>query len=99
MLIGLWFFTKLGIITAYNTFCIRKGNKWKKIFYYQYGHFEYQVIFFGLVNAFTTFQTYIDLMLQVFIDIFVLAYLDNILIFFKKKENYVTYLQIILKKL
>ena len=62
---------------------IREGNKWKMAFRTRYGHFEYQVILFGLSNAPVTFQGYVNKILAEKLDIFVVVYLDNILIYTK----------------
>ena len=48
-----------------------------------YGHFEYQVIPFGISNALATFQGYVSKILAEKLDIFVIVYLDNILIYTK----------------
>ncbi len=50
-------------------------------FYTKYGHFEYQVMPFGLSNAPANFQGYINKILAKKLDIFVVVYLDNILIY------------------
>ena len=49
----------------------------------QYGHFKYQVMPFGLSNAPATFQGYINKILAEKFDIFVIVYLDDILIYTK----------------
>ena len=54
---------------------------------------------FGLVNAPAAFQAYIKLALQAFIDIFILAYLDDILIFSKKEEDHIAHVQLVFEKL
>ena len=60
---------------------IRKGNEWKTAFKTRYGHFEYQVMPFGLINAPASFQRYINKILVEKLDIFVIIYLDDILIY------------------
>ncbi len=59
---------------------IREGDKWKMVFRTKYGHFKYQIIPFGLSNAATSFQDYINKILIEKLDIFIIVYLDNILI-------------------
>lgn len=59
---------------------IREGHEWKTAFRTRYGHFEYQVRPFGLSNALASFQGYINKILAGKLDIFVVVYLDDILI-------------------
>ncbi len=49
----------------------------------QYDHFEYQIMPFGLSNAPASFQGYINKILVEKLDIFVVVYLDDILIYTK----------------
>ena len=44
-------FTQLDFTLVYHWMRIHKKNKWKTMFKTQYGHFEYQVMLFGLTNA------------------------------------------------
>ena len=60
---------------------IRKEDEWKTAFRIRYGHFEYQMIPFGLTNAPASFQGYINKILTEKLDIFVIVYLDDILIY------------------
>ena len=50
-------------------------------FYTQYGPFEYQVMFFRLSNAPASFQGYIHKILAKKLDIFIIVYQDDILIY------------------
>ena len=60
---------------------ICEGDEWKTVFQIEYGYFQYQVILFGLSNAPATFQGYVNKILAKKLDIFVIIYLDNILIY------------------
>ncbi len=60
---------------------IKKGDKWKTAFITHYSHFKYQVISFWLTNVPATFQGYINKILAEKFDIFVIVYLDDILIY------------------
>ena len=62
---------------------IWKGDKWKTAFQTRYGHFEYQVMSFGLFNAPANFQRYVNKILAEKLDVFVIVYLDDILIYTK----------------
>ena len=74
-------FTQLDLTSAYHRMRIKEGNEWKTAFRTKYGHFEYQVMPFGLSNAPASFQGYINKILAKKLDIFVIVYLDDILIY------------------
>ena len=74
-------YTKLDLWNAYHRICIREGDKWKMAFRTRYGHFEYQVLPFGLANAPATFQAYINQALAGLVDVTCIVYLDDILIY------------------
>ena len=74
-------YTQLNLIAAYHRLRIRKGDEWKTAFRTRYGHFEYQVLPFGLTNAPATFQAYINQALAEKLDVFCIVYLDDILIY------------------
>ena len=60
---------------------IRKGDEWKTAFRTWYSHFKYQMMPFGLTNVPASFQGYINKILAKKLDIFVIMYLDDILIY------------------
>ena len=60
---------------------IREGDEWKTAFRTQYGYFKYQVMLFDLSNSPAIFQEYVNKILDEKIDIFVIVYLDDILIY------------------
>ncbi len=69
---------------------IREGDEWKTAFRTRYGHFEYQVMPFGLTNAPAMFQGYINKILAEKLDVFIIMYFDDILIYTKSEgEKYV----------
>ena len=74
-------FTQLDLTNTYHQMRIQKRDKWKTAFRTQYGHFEYQVMPFGLSNAPATFQDYINKILAKKLDVFVIVYLGDILIY------------------
>ncbi len=53
----------------------------------RYGHFEYQMMSFGLTNALATFRGYINKILVEKLDVFVIVYLNDIFIYTKSKSK------------
>ena len=54
---------------------------------------------FSLINTLATFQAYINKALSGLVDYFVVIYLNDIFIYFKLKEDYYTYIKIVIKRL
>ena len=87
-------FIQLKLTSAYHQIRIREGNEWKTAFKTQYGHFEYQVISFGLMNELASFQGFINKILAKKLNIFVIVYLDDILIYINDDgDNHVAAVQ------
>jgi RNase H-like domain found in reverse transcriptase/Reverse transcriptase (RNA-dependent DNA polymerase)/Integrase zinc binding domain/Chromo (CHRromatin Organisation MOdifier) domain/Retroviral aspartyl protease len=93
------YFTKLDMRGAYNLLRIAKGDEWKTAFRCRYGHFEYQVMPFGLMNAPGTFQAFVNDVLRDYLDDFVVVYLDDILIYSDTLEEHTEHVRRVLKKL
>ena len=74
-------FTQLDITSAYHRIRIPECDEWNTAFRTRYGHYEYQVMPFGLPNASASFQDIIHKILAEKLDLFVIIYLDNILIY------------------
>ena len=74
-------FTQLDLTSAYHQMRIKERNKWKTAFQTRYSHFKYQVMFFGLSNAPASFQGYINKILAKKLDVFIIVYLNDILIY------------------
>jgi hypothetical protein len=99
LLVGAQWFTAIDLKGAYNLIRMKEGEEWKTAFRTRRGHFEYLVMPFGLTNAPATFQTMINEVLRDFLDIFVVVYLDDILIFSRTLEEHRKHVHQVLKRL
>jgi Reverse transcriptase (RNA-dependent DNA polymerase) len=82
-------FTKMDIRKGYYNIRIREGDKWKAAFKTSRGLFEPLVMFFGLCNAPSTFQAFMDhIFSKAKYPNNLLVYLDNILVFTKTLEEH-----------
>ncbi|KAH0605690.1 uncharacterized protein H6S33_004912 [Morchella sextelata] len=93
------YYTKLDLRWGYNQIRIAEGDEWKTAFRTRYGHFEYTVMPFGLANAPATFQHWINDILRPYLDQFVTAYLDDILIYSETLSEHKEHIQKVLKVL
>ncbi|KAF8747087.1 hypothetical protein RHS02_00394, partial [Rhizoctonia solani] len=92
-------FTKLDLRWGYNNVWIKEGDKWKTAFRTKYGLFEYLVMPFGLTNAPAAFQHFMNDLFRDLIDVTVVIYLDDILIFSEKPEDHPTHVREVLSQL
>ena len=96
---GAVWYTTLDLLGAYNLIRMKEGEEWKTAFRTRYGHYEYLVMPFGLANAPATFQALVNRVLRPYLDQFCVAYLDDILIYSKIKEEHIKHVQKVLKAL
>jgi len=85
---GMQWFTKMDLKNRFNLNRIGEGDEWKPTFRTQYGLYEFQVMPFGLTNAPSTFQDMMNHILSNVLDVGVLAYIDDILIYPKTEEEH-----------
>lgn len=93
------YFTKIDLRGAYNLIRIAAGEEWKTAFRTRYGLFEYLVMPFGLTNAPASFQQLMNEVLREYLDISVIVYLDDILIYSKTREEHVQHIKKVLERL
>jgi hypothetical protein len=71
----------------------------KTTFRCHYEQFEYRVMFFDFANASATFQIHINSTLKKYLNDFCVCYLNDILIYFQRKENHTNHVRLVLKRL
>ena len=74
-------YSKIDLRVGYNNVRIAEGDEWKTAFRTRYGAFEYLVMLFGLTNAPATFQCLMNDIFHDLVDVYVVVYLDDILIY------------------
>ena len=98
-LVGAKIFTKLDVRQAYHRVRMAAGHEYKTAFKTRYGLFEYLVMPFGLTNAPAQFQAHMQTIFGDLLDISVVIYLDDILIFSKTLEEHRSVVREVLKRL
>lgn len=92
-------FCGLDVANAYHRIRIKEGDEWKTAFNTKYGHYEYLVMPFGLTNAPAIFQELMNDILRDMIDVSVIVYLDDIIIFGRTREETIEATKKVLKRL
>ena len=88
---------KLDIWSAYNLIYICDSDEWKIIFYTQYDYFKYTVMLFKLVNTSATFQVYINQTLWDILDVYIIVYLNDILIYSEDDKSHMVHVYNVLE--
>jgi len=96
---GAQWFTKIDLKNGFNLIWICEGDEWKTAFRTRYGLYEFKVMPFGLTNAPSTFQDMMNHVLSDILDVGVLAYMDDILVYGKTREEYNALVKEVLKRL
>ncbi|KAG5719441.1 hypothetical protein E4T56_gene20638 [Termitomyces sp. T112] len=74
-------YTKIDLCSGYNNIRIAPGHEWKTAFCTCYGLFEYLVMPFRMTNSPATFQYFMNDIFHNMNNVFVIVYLDDILIY------------------
>lgn len=92
-------FTKIDLRHAYHLVRIAEGDEWKTTFRTRYGSFEWLVMPFGLTNAPAAFQRFMNDIFQDLLDVSVIVYLDDILIFSANLSDHRKHVKEVLRRL
>ncbi|KAF8749285.1 hypothetical protein RHS01_10208 [Rhizoctonia solani] len=98
-LCGAKIFTKLDLRWGYNNVWVKEGDKWKTAFRTKYGLYESLVMTFGLTNAPAAFQHFMNKLFKDLLDVCVIIYLDDILIYSKDDATHTKHVHEVLKRL
>ena len=90
---------KINLCHAYHLVHIANGNEWKTTFRICYGLFESSVMSFGLTNAPAAFQWFINNIFSNLLDVCVVIYLDDILIYSNNMSEHHRHVKEVLKHL
>lgn len=96
---GAQYFSKLDLISGYHQQRIFEPHTPKTAFRCRYGHYEFNVVPFGLTNAPAAFSTMMRTVLNPLLDKCVVAYLDDIMIYSKSRKDHLHHLRQVLSLL
>ncbi|GJU22268.1 putative reverse transcriptase domain-containing protein [Tanacetum coccineum] len=96
---GSQYFSKIDLRSGYHQLRVHEDDIPKTTFRTRYGHFEFTVMPFGLINAPAIFMDLMNRVCRLYLDKFVIVFIDDILIYYKTREEHEVHLGLILELL
>ncbi|GJU53069.1 putative reverse transcriptase domain-containing protein [Tanacetum coccineum] len=92
-------YSKIDLQSGYHQLRVREEDIPKMAFKTRYGHYEFQVMLFGLTNTPAVFMDLMNRVCKPYLDKFVIVFIDDILIYSKNKKEHEEHLKAILELL
>jgi len=92
-------YSKIDLCHAYHLVCITNGDEWKTAFRTCYGSFKWSVMLFSLTNTPVAFQRFMNDIFSNLLDVCVVIYLDDILIYSNNMSEHYLHIKKVLKHL
>ena len=92
-------FSKIDLMFGYHHLKIKESDVSKMTLKTRYGDYEFLVMPFGLMNAPAAFMDLMNRVFHLYLDQFVIVFIDDILVYSKNAEEHAFHLRIVLRTL
>ena len=92
---GARIYSKIDLRTGYHQLRVREADILKTTLKTRYGHFEFNVMPLGLMNAPATFMDLMHRVFQPYLDHFFVVFIDDILIYSQSEREHEDHLRVV----
>ena len=90
-------YSKIDLRSGYNQLRVRENDVSKTAFRTRYGHYEFLVMPFGLINTPAVFTDLMNMVFSPYLDKFVIIFIDDILVYLGSPEEHAEHLWTVLQ--
>ncbi|GJW33274.1 putative reverse transcriptase domain-containing protein [Tanacetum coccineum] len=91
-------YSKIDLRSGYHQLRVREEDIPKTAFRTRYGHYKFEVMSFGLTNAPAVFMDLMNRVCKLYLDRFVIVFINDILIYSKSRKEHEGHLKLILSE-
>lgn len=96
---GTLVFSKIDLRSKYHQLRVRESDIPKTAFRIQYEHYKFVLMSFGLTNTSVAFTDLMNQMFRPYLDSFMIAFIDDMLVYSKSEADHVRHLRTVLQRL